>query len=577
MNLFDVADFYINKIVTSQSKLSVANVNEHQRIKVLLLDKNTTPTISLCATQSELLKHEIYLVERIENEQREVSRHLRCLVYVKPTEETLQHLLRELRNPRYGEYQIFFSNIVSKSQLERLAESDDLEAVTKVEEIFQDFFILNQDLFSFDLQPREFLSNKLVWSEGGLTKCTNSLVSVLLSLKIKPDIRYEGASKICERLAKEVSYEIGKNERTFFDFPVMDSTPVLLILDRNTDPITPLLQPWTYQSMINEYIGIKRNIVDLSKVPRIDKDLEKVTLSSKQDAFFRDTMYLNFGELGDKVKQYVTTYKDKTQTNSQINSIEDIKNFIEKYPEFRKLSGNVAKHMAIVGELDRQLKIKNIWEISEIEQNLSAHDANEEDFSDLIKLLQNEAVDKYYKLKLACIYSLNNQTSSDKIRQLVEILSQQLPPKDVNFFHKFKSLFSRQDKMTQSNHDKDDILTELARRFNSRMNSKSNTAENVYMQHIPEISSLLTDLSKNALSRDRFKEIDTQGHRVIGNQQSKDIPQDVILFVIGGVTYEEARLVHDFNGTMNNRMRVVLGGTSILSTKEYLDSIRSAK
>ncbi|CAI4453515.1 BHH_G0019320.mRNA.1.CDS.1 [Saccharomyces cerevisiae] len=577
MNLFDVADFYINKIVTSQSKLSVANVNEHQRIKVLLLDKNTTPTISLCATQSELLKHEIYLVERIENEQREVSRHLRCLVYVKPTEETLQHLLRELRNPRYGEYQIFFSNIVSKCQLERLAESDDLEAVTKVEEIFQDFFILNQDLFSFDLQPREFLSNKLVWSEAGLTKCTNSLVSVLLSLKIKPDIRYEGASKICERLAKEVSYEIGKNERTFFDFPVMDSTPVLLILDRNTDPITPLLQPWTYQSMINEYIGIKRNIVDLSKVPRIDKDLEKVTLSSKQDAFFRDTMYLNFGELGDKVKQYVTTYKDKTQTNSQINSIEDIKNFIEKYPEFRKLSGNVAKHMAIVGELDRQLKIKNIWEISEIEQNLSAHDANEEDFSDLIKLLQNEAVDKYYKLKLACIYSLNNQTSSDKIRQLVEVLSQQLPPEDVNFFHKFKSLFSRQDKMTQSNHDKDDILTELARRFNSRMNSKSNTAENVYMQHIPEISSLLTDLSKNALSRDRFKEIDTQGHRVIGNQQSKDIPQDVILFVIGGVTYEEARLVHDFNGTMNNRMRVVLGGTSILSTKEYMDSIRSAK
>ncbi|CAI5205948.1 BTE_HP_G0152950.mRNA.1.CDS.1 [Saccharomyces cerevisiae] len=160
------------------------------------------------------------------------------------------------------------------------------------------------------------------------------------------------------------------------------------------------------------------DVADIDIRPQV-KDLEKVTLSSKQDAFFRDTMYLNFGELGDK------------------------------YPEFRKLSGNVAKHMAIVGELDRQLKIKNIWEISEIEQNLSAHDANEEDFSDLIKLLQNEAVDKYYKLKLACIYSLNNQTSSDKIRQLVEILSQQLPPEDVNFFHKFKSLFSRQDKMTQ--------------------------------------------------------------------------------------------------------------------------------
>ncbi|EJS43743.1 vps45p [Saccharomyces arboricola H-6] len=577
MNLFDVADYYINKIMTSQSKLSVAKVNEHQRIKVLLLDKNTTPTISLCATQSDLLKQEIYLVDKIENEQREVSRHLRCLVYAKPTEETLQCLLRELRNPRYGEYQIFFSNIVSKSQLERLAESDDMEAVTKVEEIFQDFFILNQDLFSLDLQPTQFLSNKMVWSDSGLSECSNSLVSVLLSLKIKPEIRFEGASKLCERLAKEVFYEIGKNERTFFDFPVMDSTPVLLILDRKTDPITPLLQPWTYQSMINEYIGIERNIVDLSKVPKIDKDLEKVTLSSKQDTFFRDTMYLNFGELGDKVKQYVTTYKDKTQTNSQINSIEDIKNFIGKYPEFRKLSGNVAKHMAIVGELDRQLKIKNIWEISELEQNLSAHDANEEDFSDLMKLLQNETVDNYYKLKLACIYSLNHQSNSDKIQQLVEMLTQYLSPEDVNFFHKFKTLFSRQDKSAPSNHDKDDILSELARRFNSRMSSKNNKAENVYMQHIPEISSLLTELSRNTLSRDRFKAVNSQTHRTTQSQFSNDIPQDVILFVVGGVTYEEARLVHEFNETMNGKMRVVLGGTSLVSTKEYMDSIRNIK
>ncbi|CAI6506270.1 AIS_HP2_G0018200.mRNA.1.CDS.1 [Saccharomyces cerevisiae] len=571
MNLFDVADYYINKIVTSRSKLSLANVNEHQRIKILLLDKNTTPTISLCATQSDLLKQEIYLVEKIENEQREVSRHLRCLVYVKPTEETLQCLLRELRNPRYGEYQIFFNNIVSKSQLERLAESDDMEAVTKVEEIFQDFFILNQDLFSLDLQPKEFLSNKLVWSESGIAGCTNSLVSVLLSLKIKPEIRFEGASKLCERLAKEVFYEIGKNERTFFDFPVVDSTPVLLILDRKTDPITPLLQPWTYQSMINEYIGIKRNIVDLSKVPKIDKDLEKVTLSSKQDGFFKDTMYLNFGELGDKLKQYVTNYKDKTQTNSQIDSIEDIKNFIEKYPEFRKLSGNVAKHMAIVGELDRQLKTRNIWEISEIEQNLSAHEANEGDFSDLVKLLQNENVDKYYKLKLACIYSLTHQINSDKTHQLIELLTQQLLPEDVNFFHRFKSFFSHQSKTAQSKHDKDDILSELARRFNSRMNSKSNTAENVYMQHIPEISSLLTELSKNELSRDRFKTVGGQNRGTTQNRM--DMPQDVILFVIGGVTYEEARLVHEFNETMNTRMRVVLGGTSILSTKEYMNSI----
>lgn len=109
------------------------------------------------------------------------------------------------------------------------------------------------------------------------------------------------------------------------------------------------------------------------------------------------------------------------------------------------------------------------------------------------------------------------------------------------------------------------------------MSSKSNTAENIYMQHIPEISSLLTELSKNTLSRDRFKTVDIQNHGMTQAQFRKDIPQDVILFFVGGVTYEEARLVHEFNETMNNRMRVVLGGTSIVSTNQYMDSLRAMK
>ena len=123
--------------------------------------------------------------------------------------------------------------------------------------------------------------------------------------------------------------------------------------------------------MINEYIGIKRNLVDLSNVPDIDPDLKQVVLSSKQDKFFKETMYMNFGDLGDKVKQYVTQYKSKTNITKQINTIEDIKEFMEKFPEFKKLSGNISKHMAIVSELDRQLQQKQIWELSELEQNIS--------------------------------------------------------------------------------------------------------------------------------------------------------------------------------------------------------------
>lgn len=47
-----------------------------------------------------------------------------------------------------------------------------------------------------------------------------------------------------------------------FDFGSR-STPVVLLLDRKDDPVTPLLTQWTYQAMVHELVGIKDNTVQL--------------------------------------------------------------------------------------------------------------------------------------------------------------------------------------------------------------------------------------------------------------------------------------------------------------------------
>ena len=52
-----------------------------------------------------------------------------------------------------------------------------------------------------------------------------------------------------------------------------DIAPVLLILDRRDDPITPLLHQWSYQAMVHEIVGIKNHRVDLSQAPGITKEL----------------------------------------------------------------------------------------------------------------------------------------------------------------------------------------------------------------------------------------------------------------------------------------------------------------
>ena len=47
-----------------------------------------------------------------------------------------------------------------------------------------------------------------------------------------------------------------------------------------------------------------------------------------------------------------------------------MKRFVEEYPEFRKLGGNVSKHVALVGELSRLVDRDKLLEVGELEQGL---------------------------------------------------------------------------------------------------------------------------------------------------------------------------------------------------------------
>ena len=48
-----------------------------------------------------------------------------------------------------------------------------------------------------------------------------------------------------------------------FDFGAR-SNPIMLLLDRRDDPVTPLLTQWTYQAMIHELIGMEDNRLTLT-------------------------------------------------------------------------------------------------------------------------------------------------------------------------------------------------------------------------------------------------------------------------------------------------------------------------
>ena len=178
-----------------------------------------------------------------------------------------------------------FTNVLQKSFIERLAEGDTHEVVREVQEYFADFVAVNQDLFSLNFTASDhiYAEELPTWDPNTLKRVAEGVSSVLLALKKKPLIRYEKNSALCRKLADDVSYII-QSESQLFDFRKSDAMPILLLLDRRNDPVTPLLNQWTYQAMIHEMIGIDNGRVDLSHVAGIKLDNKEVVLSIDNDS-----------------------------------------------------------------------------------------------------------------------------------------------------------------------------------------------------------------------------------------------------------------------------------------------------
>ncbi|PWZ01629.1 putative vacuolar protein sorting protein VpsB [Testicularia cyperi] len=570
-------------------------ITEVPGIKVLLLDHNTTPIISTSFTQSSLLNHEVYLTDRVDNLSRDRMRHLNCITLLRPTAQSITALASELRQPRYKSYWIYFTNVLQKQDIETLAEADEHEVVNEIQEFFADYLPINTDLFSLNLETppyRIWADNAATWDSEGLQAHIKGLTALLLSLKKRPVIRYERMSALAKRLGDEIHHEINNSQAGLFDFRRTDVAPLLLILDRRNDPVTPLLSQWTYQAMIHELLGIRNGRVSLPDADGIRPELKEIVLSADQDPFFSANLFDNFGDLGASIKKYVLEYQSRTASNAAIDTVADMKRFVEEYPEFRKLGGNVSKHVALLGELSRRVEKDSLLEVSELEQSLASVESHATDLKAVQSMIESPQIHEDSKIRLAILYALRYQKlPGNQVQHIV----QQLLKAGVS--ESRASLVFVLLHIAGADQRQDDLFANenfFSRGRNALKGLKG--VENVYTQHSPHLVQTVDSLIRGRLRESSYPFVGP--HSAPGPNSAPERPQDVILFIIGGATYEEARTVAVLNarhqrgnqaghqqaassnaamgGTAGTGMRFLLGGTTVHNSRSYLDMIQDA-
>jgi len=74
------------------------------------------------------------------------------------------------------------------------------------------------------------------------------------------------------------------------------------------------------------------------------------------------------GDLGVAIKGMVDEFQAASKSNQKIATIADMQRFVENYPEFRAKSGNVSKHVTLMGEMSRLIDERHLMQVSQVEQ-----------------------------------------------------------------------------------------------------------------------------------------------------------------------------------------------------------------
>jgi vacuolar protein sorting-associated protein 45 len=639
-------------------------------MKAFLLDAATTQIVSAVYSQTEILNKQVYLVSRLDKKQQPNSSssssgsdnnnsnsnsngHLKALCFCRPTSANIELLCRELERPRFCEYHLFFSGILTSGWLRLLAEADAsssssssssmqqaLPRVVQVQELYADFLPLNSDFWS--LQSRNTLPMTVAAGTSWAPKYAmqyernlQGLQSMLLALKRQPAmIRYAGSSPCAEELARDLHDAILNDEIFHFRGRQRPSSSMigsgggsssnvnggllLLVLDRRDDPVTPLLSQWTYQAMVHELLGLNNHRVILRGAPGVSsatqEDLQEVVLSSSADAFFAQHKHDNFGQLGEAIQKLLQDYQRTTAQHANVanlNSLQEMQAFLDKFPEVKSQSHIVSKHVAIMGELARLVEVCSLLDVSQFEQELacetgllvgaggaaSKHDAH---WRELMQKLESPAVKVPDKLRLGLLYALRYETTGN-LHMVQSAMSKNGVPAEMVQFIPLLLRYGGQKSRGPGLYS-GGILSGESSNMLSKMTKSFMTSvqgiDNVYAQHVPLVMDTIQAVLKGKLSSKTHPFVydahaasssnaslrrsgsgNGSSHGVSSSSGSSSegvIPQEILVFMVGGITYEEGTKVYELNETLKPRgIQIVLAGSTVHNSTSFLDELKT--
>jgi hypothetical protein len=489
------------------------NILQLPGVKVLLLDDDTLRFITVALSVTELREKEVVkfqlLSDCITKPEDPQLKSFTCVVLVRPMETNKERLKVLLGSRRFAKCELFFTNLTE---------------------------------FRSSPAPGEVA-----------LRIAQGILAASAALRVRPFIRYDLAFPSCKTVDELLNNLVGEHG-SLFTTPSQSERPVpatILILDRRSDPVTPLLHLFYFASAVHDFIGYDHNVLkftttagpaQLSLDERTLEPLARINTAYLQDA-------------GEEIHRIYNEYIGVLgQTRSADRS--NLEAFAEAH-----LRGNRARVQGalITGLSDiwnhmcREIDQQDGHNLVKLEQKVVSHNVRREVILDAIRDSQSPLS----ALRLALVYALRHPDATSDLRRVLSAKADW----QANEMGYFDTLLRFSDRAKRGPSPYGDIFRGHGL-FDKLMIAAGLESRVDYTEYRAPLELILADLRAGKLPEAAYPFVPSRVPQV-GN------PTRVIVFYIGGVTYEEMRVATE-SSRSDATWDVVVGGTTLHNGESYL-------
>ena len=563
-NLHEISANYIESMIS--------NVKD---MKAIIFDSETQVIFSLEFSKSLALKQEIFLFENIDKIQIDQKLNLNGIFFIRPTPQNLEYLKNILKSSTFKEVNLFFTNQLTDDYIKKLAESDINMQVKNLQEMYLDFYIINSNVFhlniescicNLDMTPMEKWNQ---YDTQMYERIYQGLISACLSNRMKPLIKSVKGSFLCQKLGKKLGTFFDDNNDFIRKECGQNFNGVLLLYDRKEDPISSLINQWTYQAQLHEILGIKNNVLEIKKGTEgliTNAKPEKYVISDVEsiDKFFSKYKFADYGTVATAVQQEADKLKNDNEQLNKESSIEELRKIIDQLPEKKKESMAITKHYKLFYSISEYVTKHKLMDLSKLEQDISVNDNKKEQFNQIVQIISDPNVQHLDKCKLYLLYMLKYENDSS-VNNLKNIMIEKELGDWVKYGEALINYAGRKKRNLDCFQDKD-ILSK-GKKF--ILNAFGQGNENAFMQHISYLNGIVERMLKGKNKDNELVNINYNS----GNNEPK--LNNIIVFVFGGITFEEVRDLSMLGKQLG--VNIICGGTNVVNSKSFLAEMSMIK